>query len=301
MNPIYYPSVNRVARTLLRPLAPWLPARLRFPIHGVIRVRLPDGQQVRLAANPTSHLARALFWEGTAGYEPDLLRVFLPLARQATTFLDVGAALGYYALVAAAVNPEGEIVAFEPTPGTFRYLQRNLQLNAASNVRPERLAISDAPGRMDFFVTQNPKFAGLDQLAGTSGLDATGATRAGAAPERVEVEVETLDRYVAAHLAGRRVDLLKLDTEATEDRVLAGAGHVLAEHRPIVLCEVLPGRIEEALEEAFSGHRYRFTRAAPEGLIPVPRLLHASDSPNDFVMIPEERVGEVQNAVPYVG
>jgi len=299
MNPIYHPAVNRVARTLLRPFAPWLPVRLRFPVNGVISVRLPDGPVVRLEANPTSHLAKALFWGGTDGYEPDLLRIFIPLARRAETILDVGAALGYYALVAAAVNPQARIVAFEPTPGTFGYLERNVRLNAAMNVHPERLAVSDAPGQMDFFITQNPKFAGLDQLAGTSGLDAAGATRDGAPPQRVEVEVDTLDRYVSAHLDGRKVDLLKLDTEATEDRVLAGAGQVLAEHRPVVLCEVLPGRIEEALEAVFNQHRYVFTRATPQGLLRVPRLLHASDSPNDFVMIPEERLQEVQKQVPY--
>jgi FkbM family methyltransferase len=240
-----------------------------------------------------------LYWDGPDGYEADLLKAFLPLAERSDHFVDVGAALGYYALVAAAVNPSVRVVAFEPTPGTFGYLERNVLLNRATRITPERLALADAPGEMEFFITTNPKFPGMAQLAGTSGLDSAGAARDGTEPERVLVKVETLDRYVNGRLSGVRIDLLKLDTEATEDRVLAGSERVLAEHRPVVLCEVLPGRIEEALEAVFERQGYVFARALPEGLTLSERLVHGADVPNDHVMVPRERLEEVRSFVSF--
>lgn len=296
---LYQPGVNRLVRGILRPFRGSLPPHLRLAVNGVFRVDLPGGRSIHLSANPTSHLARVLYWEGSAGYEADLLKAFLPLAERSDRFVDVGAALGYYALVAAAVNPDVRVVAFEPTPGTFGYLERNVLLNRAARITPERLALADAPGEVEFFVTTNPKFPGMAQLAGTSGLDSAGATRDGAEPERVLVQVDTLDRYVAGRMSGARIDLLKLDTEATEDRVLAGSERVLAEHRPVVLCEVLPGRIEEALEAVFDRHGYVLARATPEGLSLSERLVHGADVPNDHVMIPRERLDEVRSFVSF--
>jgi FkbM family methyltransferase len=238
-----------------------------------------------------------LYWDGYAGYEQSLMTVFLPLVAKAKCFVDVGAALGYYSLVGSVVNPRAHIVAFEPSPGTFGFLTTNIRLNGAANVVAERLAVSNAPGDMDFFITTNPKFPGMPQLAGTSGIDSTGAVRAGSAPERVTVPVDTLDRYAQTALGGRRIDLLKLDTEATEDRVLAGARVVLAEHRPVILCEVLPGRIEDAIAAAFEGLAYTFARVSPSGLEVVNSLRHGVDGLNDFVMIPDERLEEIEHLV----
>jgi FkbM family methyltransferase len=294
---LYQPRVNAATRGVLRPFRRWLPMRWRIPVNGIVSVELPGGQTVRLAANPTSHLARMLYWDGYSGYEPYLFDVFLPLVARAGCFVDVGAALGYYALAGAITNPRAHIVAFEPTPGTFAFLETNIRLNGAANVVAERLALSDAPGDMDFFITTNPKFPGMPQLAGTSGLDSAGATRPGTAPERVAVTVDTLDRYAEAELGGRRIDLLKLDTEATEDRVLRGARRVLTEHRPIILCEVLPGRIEEAIELALDGMEYAFARATPAGMVPVDHLRHGHDGMNDYVMIPAERRDELRSLV----
>jgi FkbM family methyltransferase len=283
----------------MRPFRSLLPIGWQIPVNGVVRVRLPDGHRVKLAANPTSHMARMLFWHGFEGYEPDLLRVFMSLAARSSCIVDVGAALGYYSLVASRVNPEAHIVAFEPTPGTFGFLQTNIGLNGSTNIVAERIALSDSVGETDFFITTNPKFVGMPQLAGTSGLDSAGATRAGAVPERVSVTVDTLDRYAESALGGRRIDLVKLDTEATEDRVLRGAKRVLAEHRPIILCEVLPGRIEDAIRTALGGFDYLLNRVTPEGLLSVNDLRHGRDGTNDYVMIPIERLDEVRDRVSF--
>ncbi len=44
--------------------------------------------------------------------------------------LDIGANIGYYTLIfARCVGPTGHVYAFEPDPGSFALLQKNVQIN----------------------------------------------------------------------------------------------------------------------------------------------------------------------------
>ncbi|HIH44213.1 MAG TPA: FkbM family methyltransferase [Candidatus Methanoperedenaceae archaeon] len=53
------------------------------------------------------------------------------------TLLDVGAHIGAFTLRAAKqVGVGGKIVAFEPEPGNFKLLQKNIEINRYSNVIP---------------------------------------------------------------------------------------------------------------------------------------------------------------------
>ncbi|ARA92986.1 hypothetical protein AWN76_007325 [Rhodothermaceae bacterium RA] len=288
--PLYREPVNRWIRTLLRPLAPWLPEACLLPVTGEITVEAAPDVHLRLAANPTSYVAKMLFWRGVQGFEYEVVRVFLHLARSARVVLDVGANIGYYALLAAAVNPAVAVVAFEPQPGIFRYLRRNIALNGfEGRITPEPLALAEEPGTATFYASYNTNFPFVaDHLGGRSGFDADHAARLGRSLA-FPVTVDTLDAYADRHLHAP-IDLLKLDTEGTEDRVLAGAKRVLEEHRPIVFCEVLPGRIEDALESIFRRHGYRLFRAEAGGLTEVERLRHLPGTSNDHVMARPEAV-----------
>lgn len=60
-------------------------------------------------------------------------------------FLDLGAYIGLYSLVAgSAVGPDGRVVAVEADPVNFRRLCGNLQHNKATNVIPVCIGVSDA-------------------------------------------------------------------------------------------------------------------------------------------------------------
>ncbi len=293
MHPIYHPAINRAVRTALRPAARLLPRRLHFPVTGTIRVKLEGEGAFSMACNPTSYVAKVLFWEGVRGFEYDLFRIFGALIRSSQTFLDVGANIGYYTLAAATINPDARVTSFEPLPSAFRYLRRNVEINGFTNVATERLALSDAEGETTFFVSRNPKFIEVEHnLASTGALDRELAART-AFVEEVPVRTETLDRYVAARVR-ERVDLIKLDAEGSEGRILAGGATVLREHRPIILCEVLPGESGRGLEAIFTSNDYRMMRAKGGGLVPVGGLGHATSAENDHVMVPSERMAEVR-------
>lgn len=287
---LYREPVNRWIRTLLRPLGARLPEEYLLPVTGEIVVDAEPQTRIRLACNPTSYVAKMLFWRGVQGFEYEVVRVFLHLAREARLFLDVGANIGYYALLAAAVNPTLTVVAFEPQPGIVRYLRRNITLNGfEEQITPETLALADQPGTATFYASYNANFPDVaDHLGGRSGFDPDHAAKLGK-HLAFTVDVDTLDRYAAWHLTAP-IDLLKLDTEGTEDRVLAGADRVLREHRPIVFCEVLPGRIEDALEAIFREHGYRLFRAESGSLVEVDHLRHQEGTSNDHVMARPEAV-----------
>ena len=74
----------------------------------------------------------------------------------------------------------------------------------------------------------------------------------------VEVRLTTLDQFVAE--TGLRPDLIKIDTEGTEVKVLAGARETLTSCRPIVIFECFGDR-RGPIAEAFDALRYRLLAA----------------------------------------
>ena len=290
MNLLYRPLPNRIVRTALKPFARWIPDERLIPVDGPIRVELPNGQEIVMACNPTSHLAKVLYWRGWQGFEYPVMCAFVPLIRRAEVFVDIGANIGYYSLAASALNPNVQVHSFEPLPAAFRYLQRSVALNGFDSVRAEQVALAGSEGTMTFFAARKEKYDAIaDHLVATGGFDEAQAEISGTVAP-VEVRTTTLDTYVAREI-DRPIDLLKIDTESTEHIVLSGSSQVLSEHRPTVLCEVLPGRNSEELEAIFLRHDYTLFRAEPEALRRVERLSHDGIHGNDHVMIPAESVG----------
>src|SRR5207249_2412898 len=77
-------------------------------------------------------------------WEPHISRWIDERLSPGDTFIDVGANIGYYSLLAARrVGPTGSVVAIEPSPKTFRALEANLAQNRLKNVRTVNAAVSD--------------------------------------------------------------------------------------------------------------------------------------------------------------
>ena len=62
----------------------------------------------------------------TIAHEPGTTRLIAHLARQSTAFLDIGANLGYFSVVAAAANPSIPILAVEMDETLVPLIRRNL-------------------------------------------------------------------------------------------------------------------------------------------------------------------------------
>lgn len=175
-----------------------------------------------IAAGPARGLlldaagSRPSYVLGTA--EPQLQTLLRAHLRPGDTLYDLGANVGYFTLVGASlVGPTGHVVAFEPSARNAAALRRNVAMNNLTQVVVREMAVSDSVGLAGFCPGDNDQSGTL-----------------GAGP--CTVATTTIDHEVRG--TGCIPDVLKIDVEGAEDRVLAGAARTLAEHRPLVVCEL---------------------------------------------------------------
>jgi FkbM family methyltransferase len=173
-------------------------------------------------------------------YEPELTAFIAEAVHPGSVFVDIGANVGLFTLLAArCASPGGRVLAFEPHPGARARMQHLLELNRltpAVTVSGAALSDRSAPGA--------PLFLTSDSVLST--LDPSVAPLGAAYPfgTSVEVPVATLDEWLAdsPEWGGRRIDVIKIDVEGTEDRVLHGMTHTLARHRSVkIVCETTAG------------------------------------------------------------
>ncbi|WP_157369535.1 FkbM family methyltransferase [Zavarzinella formosa] len=164
-------------------------------------------------------------------WEPAQTQALLSLLRPDMTVLDIGANIGYFSvLFARAAGASGEVIAVEPESENFFLLSVNSLLTAqmepeAAPIRTHRLAMSDRSGTARLQV--------FERNLGYHSLVHGGGQR------REEVTTATLDEKLAGW-TGRRVDLLKSDTQGSELALLRGAVQLLKRDRPLLCLEFEP-------------------------------------------------------------
>jgi FkbM family methyltransferase len=159
-------------------------------------------------------------------YEPVDFAMVRALMPSGGTFMDVGANIGWYSLHIAVRDPAARVLALEPVPASFRWLQAAVALNGVSNVECHQLAVGERSGTTVLYV--DPSIAGAASAAPSEHTETADA---------VECSVVTLDAFVAEHAV--TLDFLKLDIEGGELAALRGASRLLASQRPIVFGEML--------------------------------------------------------------
>jgi FkbM family methyltransferase len=201
----------------------WLFKRLttQFDYRAPVVARLGNGMRIQV---PWMDVAgRAICEDGW--YEPDTVRILSTLLRPGAVFLDVGAAFGQYALLAAGVvGDTGKVHAFEPEPVSFDWLRGNVRRNRLGNVTAAQIALGDAACSLDLYI-------GSPDNLGTTSL----RRQYNYAGRTARVEVMPLDRYLERVGLGR-VDVIKIDVEGAESLVFRGAEKVLAT-RPAMIIE----------------------------------------------------------------
>ena len=230
-------------RTAVRPPAP---AIRRFELS----LPIPPGGRVlarptiRIEAPGRLYVPKILEGTGFAGYEPDAAACFLAAIDEvgARAVFDVGANIGVFALLAAAVT-EAEVTGFEPTADIAEAFEAIVRANDL-RCRVEAIALGASDGTATL------------QLSGKT--DSSNSLRVGFRPTigTVDVPLERLDAYCAR--TGVRPTVLKVDTEATEPDVFRGAVELLATTRPWIVCEVLAGRTEAALMDVLRPFGYQW-------------------------------------------
>jgi FkbM family methyltransferase len=158
--------------------------------------------------------------------ELDLVRRCLQPGR---CFLDVGANIGYFTVLAAKhLGPSGRVVAFEPEPRNFEILKKNVDLNGLENVRIENYAAVDREQNLTLYLSS---YNFGDHRIFDSDDDSM--ENRGRRQERVQVRGVRLDEYLREHRFAP--DFIKIDVQGAEQSVLMGLAETLSEDRDIRL------------------------------------------------------------------
>ena len=149
-----------------------------------------------------------------------------------------------------AINEEPQ-----PVPRVYEHLNHNIGLNRLSNVVTSNGAVTNFDGQKTLYIP-----------AGTMPVSASTLKGFRDAEEELQVPALTLDTFVERnHIS--RVDLMKIDTEATEHMVLEGGRNLIRRDEPVIICEVLKGRTEKFLNKLFSALGYNYYWITEQGLI----------------------------------
>ena len=212
----------------LRPLTNW-----------TIRQLLPKQilfEKVVVVLNPKDPVVSGALRFGV--YEKTESQWFQSVCQPGMTFLDVGANIGYYtALGSHLVGLKGKVISLEPDPESFSYLEQTISANNSSNVLAFQVAASDKKTLSPLYISTENR--GDNRLYASS-------------EDRTEILVKTqpLDELLFEHNIDQ-VDLIKIDVQGYEPKVIEGLKKTISRSQQIVLItEFWPKGITDAGADA---------------------------------------------------
>jgi FkbM family methyltransferase len=198
-------------------------------------------------------------------YEPASRKLFRELLPSAEVFVDAGAHIGLYSMLAGRYGGPGlAVYALEPDPYNLRAFRWNQRLNRCRNVRLMPAAVADRTGADRFLISEGT--IGSSLILGRTNIGPT---------HFLNVDTVSLDRLLQD--VSFTAILVKLDIEGAEVRALQGMARTLQRAaRTAVLCEINPealaagGRTPADLVAALrrAGLDVFFVSEADGGLIP---------------------------------
>jgi FkbM family methyltransferase len=223
---------------------------------------LPGGANMRVDLG--EHVQRRIYFFGV--YEPETVSWFRGELAAGMTVLDIGAHVGQYSLIAAAqVGPAGRVHSFEPNPVSHARLSANVALNQYRNIALHRLAVSDRSGEATLYLPRHDNLGEASLQPCQPGM------------QEEKVRCVTLDEWAETADLGSpaRLDLIKIDVQGLEGKVLRGAQNTLRRFKPRIVCEFeerwlrASGTSSVELKRMLSEMGYRVNRITADALVPV--------------------------------
>ncbi len=191
--------------------------------------RTVNGRQLRLRYPVARHVEEE--------YEPDVHAGLAGFLQPGMVVFDIGASYGIHAIQATAfVTPSGRVYAFEPASATAAILRDHVSLNGVGDrVEIVEAAVDERPGTVHFWESTISTMASFSK-AWTEADPTSGAASSPVA--KTEKRAVSIDSFCRER--GVWPDLVKIDVEGAEARVLRGATDFLARRRGRLLVEVHP-------------------------------------------------------------
>lgn len=282
------PEIFHAIRSILSP-----PPRIYRHLHfrGVFETAVGASHAFKIRHHG-NQWENALFWGGVAATpEPSSLLIWSALCQGSQQIVDVGANTGIYALTASASNREAAVVAVEPVPRVCRKLRANAALNDFS-LQVVQAAASDADGYATLYDTESSHVYSASLEPEQLGSSAS---------RQYEVRVRRLDSLLP-ELGMRAPELIKVDVERGEAKVLTGMEGFLREARPTLLVEVLDRRAGEgptALISSIEGYEMYAVREDSFRLERVWQLGGSAD--RNYLICTAGDIGRLRSILPELG
>jgi FkbM family methyltransferase len=173
------------------------------------------------------YISRHIKVEGI--WEIDETELLLSLLQPGDVFVDVGANIGYFSLLAAAaVGEDGQVLAFEPDPANMRLLCASAKLNnLQQRIEAVEAGLTEHDASGCLYLSEDnfgdhQTYAGMEQR------------------NSLPITLYNGSDYLRSRI--RRLDLLKVDTQGAEFGVMAGLMPLLRElpRCPTIIIELTP-------------------------------------------------------------
>lgn len=158
------------------------------------------------------------------------LKLLVPHSR---VTLDIGANVGMNTIEYADFSDH--VYSWEPHPTTHGWAVRNLQENAISNTTLFNAGVGDKPGKLWMKVQAHND--GQNAIAKGQTDDPSYKPEWANGPC---VDIHTIDQHNL-----QNVDIIKIDTEGYELKVLRGAENTILKYRPVVQAEIDPNHMKK--------------------------------------------------------
>jgi len=157
-------------------------------------------------------------------YEPYLTKLMLSKIKTGDVILDIGANIGYYAvLFADKVGKKGKVIAIEPDPINFEILQKNIKNNKLFNVVAVQAAVGNENKKMEIYESK--------ENYGDHRMWGNGPTK--------PVFCRRLDDLLK-ELEYKKIDFIKMDVQGFETEVIEGGKNMIEKNKPIIFFEYWP-------------------------------------------------------------
>ena len=216
-----------------------------------------------LHTNTGNYLDYMVFTTGS--YEPAIAGLISSQLNAGSTVMDIGANVGIHTItMAKTVGPTGKVYAFEPIGFLRKKIEENLWLNNLHNVHIMPVALSNEAGSQQIYFDEN------DSNLGTASLGKK------TAHTNLEIDIKVGDE-VASQLDMDRLDLIKIDVEGFELKVLKGMEKTISALRPRIIFEFDVNYIKRVEEDGmdvkqeifqyFDSKGYRLFEIANHGMV----------------------------------
>ncbi|KSV62463.1 hypothetical protein N185_08605 [Sinorhizobium sp. GW3] len=207
----------------------------------------PYGVDGSLYVNLSDYIGLSI---ANAWYEPEEVALVQSKVKPGQTFVDVGANVGFFSLLAShLVGPKGKVFTFEPVPETLSYLNKSISKNAfCSNVTVIEAIVTDRHSD-DLEIAFQP----LAEGSGSSGGSYL-VSKGDLLPDHMHRKAVPADALVNFIPKGKRVDFIKIDVEGAEPLAMKGAESILVPQSPLIMSEVHPSQLQSVSKTDWRGY-----------------------------------------------